>query len=93
MMQTTKRLADQVDVKISCAKEFALFSPVEQISTVSWAVEKGDVGISDERNTAESAYVRVSGGTRLYSWHAIRATITTVGGQVYTPLIEIQLVR
>lgn len=91
--QTEKRLADQVYVQINCAQEFALWDPTDQISTVSWAVERGDVIVNNESHTIDSCKIRVSGGTKLYSWHAIRATITCASGQVYTPLIEIQLVE
>lgn len=91
--KTSKRVADEVYVQINCAKEFALWDPVDQISSVAWAVEKGDVTVSAPSNTIDSAKTLVSGGTKLYSWHAVRATITCVSGQVYTPLIEIQLVR
>lgn len=91
--QTTKRLADEVYVQINCAQEFAIWDPVDQIASVAWAVEAGDVTVSDPSNTISSCKTKVSGGTKLYSRHAVRATITCVSGQIYTPLIEIQLVR
>lgn len=91
--QTTKRLNDQVYVQINCDQEFALWDPVDQIASVSWAVESGTVTVDDDSYTLTSCKARVSGGTKLYSWHAVRATITCVSGQVYTPLVEIQLVR
>lgn len=91
--KTTKRAADQVFVQINCAAEFALWDPNDQIASVVWAVETGTVTVDNESNTINSCKARVSGGTKLYSWHAVRATITCVSGQVYTPLIEIQIVR
>lgn len=91
--QTTKRLSDQVYVQINCEQEFSLWDPNDQIASVAWAVEDGDVTVDDESNTITSCKARVSGGTKLYSWHSVRATITCASGQVYSPLIEIQLVR
>lgn len=89
-----KRIADVVDFYIDCADEFALTDPADQISTAVWAVESGDVVIDSDRiEGTDKAIARVSGGTKLYSWHRIRATITCASGQVYTPLIRIQLVR
>jgi hypothetical protein len=87
-----KRPADVVDFYIDCTDEFALTDPADQIDTVSWAVEMGDVVIDSSRvEGTTQAIARVSGGTKLWSWHSIRATITCVSGQVYTPLIKIQL--
>lgn len=89
-----KRAADVIDFYIDCSDEFALTDPPDQIDTVGWAVESGDVVIDSSRvEGTDQAIARVSGGTKLYSWHRIRATITCVSGQVYTPLIRIQLVR
>lgn len=89
-----KRPADVIDFYIDCADEFALTDPADQINTATWAVEKGDVVIDSYRTEGtDKAIARVSGGTKLYSWHAIRATITCVSGQVYTPLIRIQLTK
>ena len=88
-----KRLTDQVYVQIDCTEEFSLWDPNDQITSVVWSVEDGDVTVDDPSNTINSCKTRVSGGTKLYSWHSVRATITCVSGQVYTPLIEIQLVR
>jgi len=88
-----KRLTDQVYVQIDCINEFALWDPNDQIASVIWTVEDGDVTVDDASNTITSCKTRVSGGTKLYSWHSVRATITCASGQVYTPLIEIQLVR
>jgi hypothetical protein len=94
VMRTEKRLTDEVFVQINMTKEFALWDPVDQISTVAWAVESGDVTLSnDSIKGTDKCLVKVSGGTKLYSWHAIRATITCASGQVYTPLVEIQLIR
>lgn len=93
-MKTEKRLTDEVFVQINMAKEFVLWDPVDQINSVSWAVESGDVTLSDDSiKGTDKCLVKVSGGTKLYSWHAIRATITCASGQVYTPLVEIQLIR
>ena len=91
--QGEKRLTDQVFVQIDCSQEFALWDPQDQIASVVWSVESGDVTIDQESNTLTSCKARISGGTKLYSWHAVRAAITCASGQVYTPLIEIQLVR
>lgn len=89
-----KRPSDIIDFYIDCADEFALTDPADQIDTATWAVESGDVTIDSSRiEGTDKAIARVSGGTKLYSWHRIRATITCVSGQVYTPLIKIQLVR
>ena len=89
-----KRPADVVDFYINCADEFALTDPADQISTAVWAVEDGDITIDSSRiEGTDKAIARVSGGTKLYSWHSLRVTITCVSGQVYTPLIELQLVR
>jgi len=87
-----KRVADVIDFYIDCTDEFDLTDPADQIDTVSWAVEFGDVVIDSSRiEGTNQAIARVSGGSRLYSWHGIRATITCVSQQVYTPLIEIQI--
>jgi len=92
--QGEKRLADVIDFYIDCADEFALTDPPDQINTAVWAVESGDLAIdSTYIEGTDKAIARVSGGAKLYTWHSIRATITCVSGQVYTPLIEIQLVR
>ena len=88
-----KRLTDQVFVQLDFADEFALWDPNDQIASVAWAVEDGDVTLDNPSNTLTSCKTRVSGGTKLYSWHSIRATVTCASGQVYTPLIELQLVR
>jgi hypothetical protein len=92
--KTTKRLADDVDMLIDCTTEFALSDPADTISTATWAVDYGSVTLSNQRVVAPNkAIVRVAGGGKMYSWHGIRATITCVSGQVYTPLIRIQIIR
>lgn len=94
VFQGNKRLADVIDFYIDCSDEFALTDPADQISSATWAVERGDVTIDSDRiEGTDQAIARISGGSKLYSWHAIRATITCVSGQVYTPLIEIQIVE
>lgn len=94
LFNAAKRPADLVDFYIDCSEEFALDTPTDQISSVSWAVEKGDVAIDSSREEGtDMAIARVSGGTKLYSWHSIRATITCASGQIYTPLIRIQMVK
>lgn len=93
-LKGTKRLDESIDIYIDCADTFALTDPADQIDNVVWAVEDGDISTSLPRVVGtDLAIVRISGGTKLYSWHAVRATITCVSGQVYTPLVEIQLVR
>lgn len=92
--QSEKRVADVIDYYIDCADEFALTDPPDQINTVTWVVESGDIVVDDDRiEGTDQAIVRISAGTKLYTWHSIRATITCVSGQIYTPLIEIQLVQ
>lgn len=87
-----KRPADVIDFYIDCTDEFILTDPADQINTATWAVETGDIKIDSYRiEGTDQAIARVSGGTGVWSWHSIRATITCVSGQVYTPLIEIQL--
>jgi hypothetical protein len=82
-----KRPSDIVDFYIDCSDEFALTDPADQIDTATWAVESGDVVIDSYRvEGTDQAIARVSGGTKLW-------TSTCVSGQVYTPLIRIQLVR
>ena len=89
-----KRLNESIDIYIDCSDTFALTDPADQIDNVVWAVEDGDISTSLPRvEGTDLAIVRVSGGTKLYSWHSVRATITCVSGQVYTPLVEIQLIR
>lgn len=89
-----KRISETIDFYIDCSEEFALTDPIDQINSASWAVESGDVTIDSSRiEDTDKAVVRVSGGTKLYSWHRIRATITCDSGQVYTPMIRIQLTR
>lgn len=93
-LKGTKRAAESIDIYIDCSDTFALTDPADQISSVVWAVEDGDISLSLPRVVGtDLAITRVSGGTKLYSWHSVRATITCVSGQVYTPLIELQLVR
>jgi len=94
IFESEKRLADVVDFYIDCGIEFALTDPADQINTATWAVERGNVVVDSYRvEGTDQAIARISGGTTLYSWHSVRATITCVSGQVYTPLIRIQLVK
>jgi len=90
----TKRVGDIVDFYIDCSDEFALTDPPDQINTAVWAVESGTVVIDSSRiEGTDQAIARVSGGDKLFTWHSIRATITCTSGQVYTPLIRIQITR
>lgn len=94
IFSAVKRPGDVVDFQIRCEDIFNLWRPADQIESVTWAVEYGSVTLSNERISGTTkALVRVTGGGRLYSWHNIRATINCVSGQIYTPIIELQLVR
>lgn len=94
IFETDKRIADVVDIYILCEEQFTKTDPADAINTATWAVESGDIVIDSYRTEdTDKAIARISGGTKLYSWHSIRATITCVSGQVYTPLVRIQLVK
>jgi hypothetical protein len=89
-----KRPGETLDFYIDCSTEFAKDSPVDQLSSVSFAVESGDVSVVSYRmDGTDMAIVRVSGGTKMYSWHGVRGTLTCASGQVYQPLIRIRLTR
>jgi hypothetical protein len=90
----TKGVTEKLDVRIVCTPEFAKSDPVDQIDNVAWSVDYGDVTIANPRVVGtDTAVARVEGGSKAYTWHGVRATITTVSGQVLAPLIHIRLVR
>ena len=92
--KTEKGPTEKLDLQLSFATEFAKDDPADVISGVVWAVTGGSVTLTNERIVGtDIAIARVEGGTKLYSWHSVKATVTCVSGQVYVRTIEIQLVR
>ena len=94
IFQKTKGLDEELDFRLIFTSEFAKTDPADQIASVVWSVTRGTVTLSNERlEGTDKALVRVSGGDKLYSWHAVKGVVTCVSGQVYSRTIEVQIVQ
>lgn len=89
------RVDETIDFDIDCSTVFNLSDPADQINTLSWAVEDGSVtlGTAEIQNGTKAVVPVSAPSLKLYSYHFIRATITTVSGQIYKPGIRIRIVK
>lgn len=92
--KTEKGPLEKLDLLLDFSTEFAKDDPSDVISSVVWSVTRGTVTLANERVVApDQAIARVEGGVKLYSWHAVKAVVTCVSGQVYVRTIEVQIIR
>lgn len=92
--KTEKGPEEKLDLLLNFTTEFAKDDPADVVSSVVWSVIRGTVTLANERVVGtDQVFARVEGGAKLYSWHAVKAVVTCVSGQVYARMIEIQIIR
>jgi hypothetical protein len=80
------------DYLMDCRAELDKSDPVDTIISVTGVTEYGTITAAATGSVIDNsiAKLRVSGSPKIGSWSGVRMTITTAGGQVWKPLLEIK---
>jgi hypothetical protein len=86
-------IGSTIDYLMDCTKELEKTDPYDTIVSVSGTLESGTLTVGAGTFVDGIAKLRISGTGKLYSRHHVKMVITCTSGQIYSPLLEIQIVR